>query len=231
LSLTPEQSEILVGHLLGDGNLDKQGNRRPMFRLAYKVASKPYLEFLESKFGLLIRTGVRLRKFGRYGLRAVLNTRRLKALELPFASWYTPKKRLPEVLQLTPLVITTWFQDDGSKTKGGYVLCSESFTKEENIRLAALLTDFLDAAVNVVRTNSGTGYRLYIGAKSGAKSKFTEVVRPLMHPVFKYKLHVSVETERNWDGNKTIQDTVHTEAFTSVGSCSRGACRSLAAIA
>jgi LAGLIDADG DNA endonuclease family len=78
--------------------------------------------------------------------------------------------------------------DDGSKMSGdkGVILCTESFTLEENYFLIKILTDKLYLDCNIQESSS----RIRIYIKKNSIDKLINLVKPNMLPHFYYKLGI-----------------------------------------
>jgi hypothetical protein len=98
-------------------------------------------------------------------------------------------KRVPEWihLYLTPLAIAHWFMQDGSRQAGqGVLFSTHSFTHEDTVRLAELLTSMYGLKTSVVRTGKEGQWRISIWKRS--MPDFARIVGPHMSPSMHYKL-------------------------------------------
>jgi ubiquinol-cytochrome c reductase cytochrome b subunit len=98
-------------------------------------------------------------------------------------------KRVPEWihLYLTPLAIAHWFMQDGSRQAGqGVSLATHSFSHEDNVRLAELLTSMYGLKTSVIRTGKEGQWRISIWKRS--MPDFVRIVSPHMCPTMHYKL-------------------------------------------
>ena len=98
-------------------------------------------------------------------------------------------KRVPEWihLYLTPLAIAHWFMQDGSRQAGqGVSLATHSFSYEDNVRLAELLTSKYGLKTSVIRTGKEGQWRISIWKRS--MPDFVRIVSPHMCPTMHYKL-------------------------------------------
>ena len=85
-----------------------------------------------------------------------------------------------EVL-LTPIAMAYWFQDDGGWTKTGIHMNTNSFTREDTLRLMNVLKDKYGLKCSLHSRN-----RIYIWTQS--TSQFIDIVRPYIHSNMAYKL-------------------------------------------
>jgi len=98
-------------------------------------------------------------------------------------------KRVPEWihLYLTPLAISHWFMQDGSRQAGqGVFFATNSFTHEDTIRLAELLTSMYGLKTSVVKTGKEGQWRISIWKRS--MPAFVRIVGPHMSFSMHYKL-------------------------------------------
>lgn len=98
-------------------------------------------------------------------------------------------KRLPEWihLYLTPLAIAQWFMQDGSRKAGqGVSFATNSFTHEETVRLAELLTSMYGLKTSVVKTGKEGQWQITIWKRS--MPDFARIMGPHMCPSMYYKL-------------------------------------------
>ena len=98
-------------------------------------------------------------------------------------------KRLPEWihLYLTPLAIGNWFMQDGSRQAGqGVHFATHSFTHEETVRLAELLTSMYGLKTTVIKTGKEGQWRISIWKQS--MPDFARIVGPHMCQSMHYKL-------------------------------------------
>lgn len=77
--------------------------------------------------------------------------------------------------------------DDGLKYGSGFILCINSFQKNEVELLIQALKARFDLDCNIrIKKNNKIGYMVYI--RSGSMPKFKELVIPYFYESMKYKL-------------------------------------------
>jgi recombination protein RecA len=198
--LSDQQMQVILGSLMGDGNLspnrqDRSGTR---FRLGHGAKQAAYLDWKVSLLG------------------NIECSRRVNAKGAAFAD-FTPLSELAELhdvvyfgdgkkhltweylKSLTPLALAIWYMDDGSfslrskglqeRTQGGsgrIEICVEAMSPGSRDRLAHYLRD-----------THGLDVRLRMAGKAGkavlvfstlATEKFQKLVAPYVHPSMDYKL-------------------------------------------
>jgi len=198
--LSDQQWQVVLGSLLGDGNLspnrrDRNGVR---FRLGHGAKQADYLDWKVSLLG------------------NIACSRRVNDAGSVFAD-FTPMPELGELQRtvymgdgkktitwdylkaLTPLALAIWFMDDGcflSRSKGlqartrdgsGRVqFCIEAMSGGSRDRLVQYLRDThgLDTSWRAV----GAEQKAFLTFTTAASSKFLELVAPFVHPSMDYKL-------------------------------------------
>lgn len=157
------QNNILIGTLLGDGSLIKYGKSKNA-RLAVdrSVNDIKYLQLQHRIFKKLCSNNIIYRekyniKYNKVYKFCKFDTKSLSIITKYYNEWYPyGKKIIPKTLKLNPLIIAIWFCDDGhvkirGKNKNRLYLrfCSEGFSKEENLFLAKLLSEFCGETVTI----------------------------------------------------------------------------------
>lgn len=190
--LTERQKIILIGKILGDGCLEKNG-RNTRLKIDQGEKQKDYVYWLYKEFIKLatkkpyyIKINSRYKKVGHY---------RFNTYSLPFLNNYRKlfyknrRKTIPRILNellVDPLTLAVWYMDDGYKRtdRSGAYLCTSSFNQEEHkILLACLYNNFgLDSNVHY----AGGYPRIHIPSRS--LKKFNNIIRPFVISSFTYKL-------------------------------------------
>lgn len=119
--LTPIQEQVLIGSMLGDGHLSlDQGSRYPRLKIDRQEKDLPYLKWQFDIFEDLCKSGIK--EIERYDHRydksykqVSFRTRSVPAFSDYYHQWYFNKlKKVPQDIQFTPIILATWFSDDGS---------------------------------------------------------------------------------------------------------------------
>jgi recombination protein RecA len=199
--LSPSQWQLILGSLMGDGNLSKpvrQEDHSARFRMGHGAKQKDYLDW---KVSLLANIG---------------HSRTVNAKGAVFAD-FTPLAELSELRgvvyqgdgrkhlswdylkALTPLALATWYMDDGcftlrskgvqERTQGGsgrIEICVEAMSPGSRERLLQYLQDThgLDVRIRV----RGTQQVSILQFTTAASAKFQKMVAPYIHPSMEYKL-------------------------------------------
>lgn len=184
-SLSKEQEEILIGSMLGDGNLgiNKKGiNAR--FTIKRKIEDKEYLLWEYEKFSTFCGSPTK----EHYPLDKRTNkiypaisfcTRASPIFTNYYKIWYPNKiKIVPKNLELTPLTLLIWFLDDGSINRSktdtlDLKLSTNGFLMEDVQRLADMLTKRYKQYYGV--NKNGNGFVIQT-SDGGAKSFISEIM-------------------------------------------------------
>ncbi|MGH3503546.1 MAG: intein-containing recombinase RecA, partial [Nocardioidaceae bacterium] len=198
--LSDQQWQVVLGSLLGDGNLspNRQGRNGVRFRLGHGAAQTDYLDW---KVSLLGNVGCSRRGNDKGAVFA--DFRPLPELgELQRTVYMGDGNRTitEEYLKaLTPLALAIWFMDDGSftvrssglqqRTKGGsgrVQFCIEALSEGSRDRLVDYLRD--THGLDVQWRNVGAAGKAVLTFTTTASARFLEMVAPYVHPSMDYKL-------------------------------------------
>jgi recombination protein RecA len=198
--LSGQQFQVVLGSLMGDGNLspnrrDRNGVR---FRLGHGAKQAEYLEWktaLMSNIKHSVSENVK-------GARFVDFTPLPELAELQRAVYLGDGKKFlsEEYLKaLTPLALAIWYMDDGSFTvrskglqdrtiggSGRIEICVEAMSEGSQMRLRDYLRD--THGLDVRLRQAGTVGKAVLVFSTAATAKFQELVAPYMAPSMEYKL-------------------------------------------
>jgi recombination protein RecA len=198
--LSDQQMQVILGSLMGDGNLspNTRGRSGTRFRLGHGARQAAYLDWKVSLLG------------------NIECSRTSNAKGAVFAD-FTPLPELAEVhdavyfgdgkkhlswdylKELSPLALAIWYMDDGSftvrskgvqeRTQGGtgrIAICVEAMSPGSRVRLAQHLRDTygLDVKLRLV----GAARNSFLHFTTSASEKFQKLVAPFVHPSMQYKL-------------------------------------------
>ena len=187
-SLNAIQEAILLGSLLGDGTLRRQGTRtHALFEVNHSIASKEYVDWKYAQFKSYVRTPPKARKGRGKRIAYRFTTRSLPVFTQYYERFYgTGKKRIPQDIALNPLSLAVWFMDDGAKSRSAMYLNTQQCNMSEQKHLQKILLTTFGISSTINRDRKY--YRLRISTES---TKILEaIVRPYILPCFHYKLHL-----------------------------------------
>ncbi|MGN6605397.1 MAG: intein-containing recombinase RecA [Jatrophihabitans sp.] len=198
--LSAQQWQVVLGSLLGDGNLspNRRGRNGVRFRLGHGAKQRDYLDWKVSLLG------------------NIPCSRRENAKGAVFAD-FTPLPELGELQRavyfgdgkktigwdylkaLTPLALAIWFMDDGSlsvrskglqaRTAGGsgrVEFCVEAMSEGSQARLVEYLRDTHGFTVSL--RHAGARGKAVLTFDTASSRRFLDLVAPYVHPSMGYKL-------------------------------------------
>ncbi|HEY7489210.1 MAG TPA: intein-containing recombinase RecA [Streptosporangiaceae bacterium] len=199
--LSDQQWQVILGSVMGDGNLspNRHGRTGVRFRMGHGVKQAAYLEWKTSLLGN-IRHSLTVNKKG-------------SAIFADFA----PLPELDEVQQvvyfgdgkkhlawdylkaLTPLALAVWYMDDGGFTvrSKGVQACTEGGTGRIEICVEAFSEGSRERLVEYLRDTHGLDVKLRLAGSrkvnvlqfsTAASAKFQKLVAPYIHESMAYKL-------------------------------------------
>ena len=198
--LSDQQWQLVLGSLMGDGNLspNTRGRSGVRFRMGHGAKQVDYLDW---KVSMLGNIPVTRRTDGRGA--AFADFTPLPELgELRETMYLLPKRKTltEEYLKaLTPLALAVWFMDDGSftvrskglqeRTAGGsgrVQFCIEAMSPGSRDRLVAYLRD--THGFDVAWRPAGAAGKAVLTFTTASSRDFLELVAPYIHPSMEYKL-------------------------------------------
>ena len=213
MTLNQNQKDLIVGTLLGDGNLQTETKGRTWrYRALHKAAHKDYLFY---KYELLKNfcqnppcySEVHDTRTDKFYRRWYFQTSISNAFKHYGNLFYTfdlktnrMVKKVPINIQqlLTPLAVAYWYMDDGSmkwiRHSNAIRICTESFSESDVSRLKKALKNLYNIETQLIRkTNNGVfiGYRLAINEANS--TCFRQLIEPFLIDCMRYKVS---------DGNK-----------------------------
>lgn len=118
-----------------------------------------------------------------------LHTRALPCFTNLHTLFYNNKKIIPEDIYnlLDPIALAHWIQGDGKFDRSGLILCTDSYSIQDVLRLINVLIIRYDLKCSIHNPKKGH-YRIYISKKSIPKLR--KLVLPYIVPSMLYKLHL-----------------------------------------
>jgi recombination protein RecA len=198
--LSTQQWQIVLGSLLGDGNLSPNRRNRNGVRLRLGHGARQR-EYLDWKVSLLENIDHSRREDPRGAVFADFTP--LPELgELQRAVYLGDGKKTigwDYLKSLTPLALAIWFMDDGSftvrskglqaRTAGGsgrVEFCVEALSPGSRIRLAEYLHDTHGFTVNL--RSSGARQKAVLAFDTASSRRFLAMIAPYVHSSMEYKL-------------------------------------------
>lgn len=194
IEFTQNQKDMLVGLILGDGYISNKGFCSYL-KIDHCLQQDDYSKFIFNNFNnifknILYSTRKKAdKRTGKYYSSVSLQSLSTKQLrEYRNLFYKNNKKIIPENIYdlITPAGLAHLFMDDGKAGTNGFYICTENFTKNENL----LLIDSINKKFNLnlkISKQRKIYYRIYIPSKE--KENFIELVKPFMIPSMYYKLN------------------------------------------
>ncbi len=198
--LSDQQMQVILGSVMGDGNLSPnlRGRSGTRFRLGHSAKQVDYLDWKVSMLG------------------NIRHARTVNAKGAVFAD-FTPLAELAELRDvvyfgdgkkhltweylkaLTPLALAIWYMDDGGftvrskglqeRTRGGsgrIEICVEAMSPGSRERLAQYLQD--THGIELRLRLSGSRKKAVLTFSTSGTERFQKLVAPYVHPSMGYKL-------------------------------------------
>ena len=200
LRLNSEQREVLMGLMLGDGNLETANNGRTYrLKIEHSMSQKDYLEHLYDLFKEWVLTPPRVREFtvrDKMYRHLAFSTLSHASFRFYAHQFYKDgKKVVPKLIHrwLTPKALAYWYMDDGSiksKESKGVIFNTQGFDRPGiNRLLLALQKNF---QLEVKDRKQKEGYQIYVSGNSF--ERFSSLVGPHLIDSMKYKLPKARQT-------------------------------------
>jgi recombination protein RecA len=197
--LSEQQLQVVLGSLLGDGNLspNRQGRSGVRFRLGHGARQHAYLDW---KTSLLGNIGHSTRVSAK-GAKFVDFTPLPELYELWSAVYFGGKKVISDeyLKALTPLGLAIWYADDGSfslrsaglqqRTEGGsgrIEICVEAMSEGSRVRMRDYLQDVWGLEVRL--RSAGARRKAVLVFSTASSARFCEIVAPFVPESMSYKL-------------------------------------------
>src|SRR3990167_3753425 len=190
--LSQRQREILIGTLLGDAHLEKNGQYSRL-RVDHYEKHKDYIYWLANEFLPFSLEPRQVFDFDKRNSKTYsrwhFSTRSLPIFDEFREMFYlNGKKIVPKSISklLTPLSLAIWYMDDGFRRKDskGFYLCTSSYTQEEHKVLQEVL---FKRFMILTKVHHQREYlRMFI--PSASANTFNGLIKPYVLPDLNYKL-------------------------------------------
>lgn len=196
VQLTKEQEQVLIGALLGDACMEKNGKH---FRIKFdhSINQEQYLLWKYEKLESFSTTPLVCNAFDprteKYYSHARFNTKSIEIFDKFYQMFYSDnKKRVPENIEnifMSPIALAVWYLDDGAKRTDCNALRihTNCYSKSEQEALIRMLQkNFgIDTRLHKVHNEE---YVIYIPSEES--KKFCKIINPIVKeiPSMRYKL-------------------------------------------
>jgi ubiquinol-cytochrome c reductase cytochrome b subunit len=192
---------ILIGSLLGDGTMERDGNGSRFAFYQEKIHGE-YLIWLHKIISIL---GYCKQEIPIIQTRSGLNGDlryifRFRTFTYSSFNWihdeFYPKplgrKIIPKIIEqyLSPMALAIWIMDDGTKFKNkGLKFCTNLFTLKEIQYLSLILKNKYSLDSSIHKVSVVNQYNIYI-PKSNLNN-LIKIVKPYIHPSMQYKINLN----------------------------------------
>ena len=196
-NLTKRQREILIGLMLGDGCLERNG-RNVRLRVEHGLTQKNYLEWKYKEFQNLATD--KPRTVCSYHTKAKKNYRRwhFSTFSIPELNnywhkfYFRKRKKIPKDIKeslKSPLSLAIWYMDDGYKRNDCNALriSTDCFSMREQKLLQQCLKDNFGIKTSIHR--KGRTWNIYIPSRQ--TKMFCKIVKPYIIRELRYKISVT----------------------------------------
>lgn len=186
IQLTPRVKSIIIGLILSDGWIQKNGNWNPRIGFKQSIVNFPYFWEVYNELAYLC-SGLpmwgKVIKRGKIFFSIAFQTRQLDCLNEIFNLFFKSNNVIrtktikPELFfYLDNIALAHWIMGDGSKRKNGLILCTDNFSLQEIVLLVNILIIKFDIYPTIQKEKDK--FRIYINKKNLIK------IKPLILPYF-----------------------------------------------
>lgn len=192
-----ELKEVIVGLALGDIHIRRRKKTHNTYLcLKQSIKNEPYIMHLYELFQEYCNMTPRIRDtrlLGKMHESIYFDTLSYSAFNKFHDMFYKEKvKIVPSNIEelLTARGLAYWAMDDGTADRSGFVLHTNSFTKEDVELLVRTLKDkfYLDCSIHTRKDKMRKPYMIYIKARSWVR--FKSLIEPYVIAHFEYKLRL-----------------------------------------
>jgi len=182
------QIEVFNGTMLGDGSINKGNGRiNSGLRFAHSIKQKEWALTKINVFSNLGTDSYENIVNGKYNVihcRVKIN----EFFKQEYEKWYDMKKKVPETLTITPLILATWYMDDGTlinkNTKTPTARLSTDNFDDDSINI--LQNGLLNLGISTYITTSNKRKRICISAATS--NIFFDIISDFIIPEMGYKI-------------------------------------------
>ncbi|MFA6552225.1 MAG: LAGLIDADG endonuclease [Candidatus Paceibacterota bacterium] len=180
IEIKKRQKEVIIGSLLGDAHLVRT-TCGFAFRANHGIVQKDYVDWKYKEIENLTNSSPKIYKNSYY----------FRTVSHPFfkilrKTFYKGKRKIiPKFLEewMTPLALSVWIMDDGSRDGNQLRINSQCFSKMENKKLISIIEAKLGIKATLNRDKDM--FRLRIAGSSMKKLK--ALIEPFIVPSMRYK--------------------------------------------
>jgi hypothetical protein len=202
MELTKQQTDVLIGTILGDGFLQKTGEKNARLRLEHSDKQKDYVLWKGSIFGRLFQGSPNYLERVHPKTKETYKYCRWQSSASPsFGKWrkyfYPEGKKIIPIdigeFLTNPISLAVWYMDDGYFNKidrNSFIYLGRVTLAEAEILQLAIEKNF--GIVATVYDKKNKGFALFFGAEE--TKKLQKLICPFIIPSLQYKLFDPVTT-------------------------------------
>ena len=188
----PEQEQILLGSILGDGCIMNRDSRNPIYTEMHSIHQIDYLSWKQTRLYPFMKD----LEIGHKEVTVAMRSRALPQLGFYRGVFYPDGKKVVPVETLNwidDLAIAVWFMDDGthSKKEMQFSIATCSFDIRTNGMLQGWLASkygiYFTVSVRTCKNYKGARYP-YLVLQKESNKKFLEIIEPHIVPSMRYKI-------------------------------------------
>ncbi len=192
--MTKRQKSIVLGLLLGDGHLEKNG-KAVRLRIDQGLSHKDYVNWLHNELTGLIPSKPRIirqrdKRTKKVYSRLHVSTYSCEELKNWWDIFYANRKKvipsnIADMLK-SDISLAVWFMDDGYKRNdcAAIRLNTDAFSIDEQSMLVRCLGKNFKIMARIHK--KGKWFNIYL--PKGEAKKFSDLIKPYILPSFRYKL-------------------------------------------
>lgn len=185
-SLTSVQHAVLVGSLLGDGTLRRQGTRtNALLEVNHAEHFREYVDWKWRHFQEYVSTQPKAR-LGNGARVAYRFTTRSLPIFTNYYNWFyeNRKKIIPRDITIDPVALAVWFMDDGSRSRSACYLNTQQFSLEDQ----EFLRDLLDGTFGIQSALNRDKKYMRLRITTASTKTLVDIIRLHVIPCLRYKL-------------------------------------------
>lgn len=213
ISINPNQEQLIVGTLLGDGCLYRS-DKRHNYRLCIGQCEKQSEYFIWKYEMLQPFINTYHTSIDKRGNSVMLQASTIVHPQLnKFGNMFYPengKKIVPKNLDMwfTPIALTAWILDDGNLNAGVNLrISTHGFSYEDHLELQSLLKRVFDVRSKIAPYKHNNKEYFYLSVNKENTLKISNIIRPFTVECMKYKL-MSISSETTCQTPEGDEDIV-----------------------
>jgi len=184
-SLSEDQKSLIEGCLLGDGYMRCKTNAH--LQITHSISQKDYVDWKYHQLTNFVLTPPKSYKGNGRRIGYRFFTRSLPPFTRFYKRFYKARKKfIPKDVRITPLTLTVWYMDDGSKSRRSSYLNTQYFSLSDQRYLASVLYETF--GLQTCLDKDKKYFRLRFSVED--TKKLINIIKPFVLPSLQYKLPI-----------------------------------------